>query len=116
MAFPSIRRRALAQVPEGALPVRDLPLGVAGEGAPDDDIIFRDAGLDDTLVTLAALEADQRRCERDKRVEGRSWKDFASTRSTSRAFGLTTSQQLRSDDCLRSWVLDVGIFLSFEQK
>jgi hypothetical protein len=39
----------------------ETPLGAAGETAPHDDILLDDAGFDDALVTLAALEADRAR-------------------------------------------------------
>ena len=55
----SVRWPASGQIPEAALPVRDLPLGVAGHALPDHQIILGDEGVDGAPVTLAALETQR---------------------------------------------------------
>ena len=53
----SVRWLTGSQIPEAALPVRDLPMGAAGHAAPDHPIILGDAGVDGAPVALAAFEA-----------------------------------------------------------
>jgi len=63
-----VRWPASGQIPEAALPVRDLPLGAAGQALPEHPIIHGDEGVDGALVSLAALET-QRTCRLVRAIE-----------------------------------------------